>query len=56
MEAQSRGYEIYERRGGLQFNAGEVAVSGQISQSEVAADAVPIVCSLQGEFGIFGGF
>jgi hypothetical protein len=56
MKAQGRGDEIDERRGRLEFHAGEIAVTGQISESEMMADTVPMVGGLQRQFGIFRSF
>ena len=56
MEAQRWGNQIYERRSGLQLNAGEISVRAKIALLQMTSDAEPIVGGLQREMNVLGCF
>src|SRR6266852_8684186 len=56
MKAKRRRDEIDERRRGLKFEAGEIAVAREVSLQLMPADARPVVGGLEREIHIFRGF
>src|SRR5258708_22095650 len=56
MKAEGGSDEIDERRGGLEFESGEIAVAREVSLRLVPANARPVVGGLKREIHIFRGF
>src|SRR5271168_3700414 len=55
MKSKSRGDDIHNRRSGLKFNAGEIAVTSDVAVRLMPANARPVVGGLQGQVDILGG-
>src|SRR5258708_29904919 len=56
MKAEGGSDEIDERRSGLEFESGEIAIAREVSLRLVPADARPVVGGLKREIHIFRGF
>ena len=56
MKAEGGSDEIDERRGGLEFESGEIAIAREVSLRLVPANSGPLVGGLEGEIHILGGF
>src|SRR5258707_15043348 len=56
MKAEGGSDEIDERRSGLEFESGEIAVAREVSLRLVPANSRPVVGGLEWEIHIFRGF
>ena len=56
MEAQLRSNQVYERRSGLQLNAGEISAVPKIASLEMMLDAQPVIGCLEREVNVLGCF